>query len=244
MRLPSILNQSLRIYRKKKIREEIIMKLQKICKYEGTIKLITGLAIKGASNELNIGGADSEVVKNPLTGEPYIPGSSLKGKMRSQLERVYGMRNRYGKDEFSKPCGCGEKTCQVCSLFGAHMNPGAASAPTRIIVRDCELTEDSRAVIQNMPVERGGYLELKAENLIKRDKGTADAPRFMERVPAGLGFKLEILLQVFEGDRAEQLKGEIEKALELVEESYLGGSGSRGYGQVKFEGEWKEIGVR
>lgn len=220
------------------------MKLQKICKYEGTIKLITGLAIKGASNELNIGGADSEVVKNPLTGEPYIPGSSLKGKMRSQLERVYGMRNRYGKDEFSKPCGCGEKTCPVCTLFGAHMNTKAASAPTRIIVRDCEFTEDSRAVIQNMPVERGGYLELKAENLIQRDKGTAEAPRFMERVPAGLGFKIEILLQVFEGDREEQLKGEIEKALGLVEESYLGGSGSRGYGQVKFEGEWKEIGVR
>lgn len=220
------------------------MKLQKICKYEGTIKLVTGLAIKGASNELNIGGADSEVVKNPLTGEPYIPGSSLKGKLRSQLERVYGMRNAYKKDEFSQPCGCGEKTCMVCCLFGAHRNPKASSAPTRIIVRDCEFTEDSMAEIQKMPLERGGYLELKAENLIKRDKGTADAPRFIERIPAGLEFKLEILLQVFEGDKEEQFKGEIEKALRLVELSYLGGSGSRGYGQVKFEGEWKEIGVR
>ena len=220
------------------------MKLLKIFKYEGTVKLITGLAIKGASNELNIGGADSEVVKNPLTGEPYIPGSSLKGKMRSQLERIYGMKNSRGRDEFSKPCGCGEKTCPICTLFGAHMNPKAESAPTRIIVRDCELTETSKKTIQDMPIERGSYLELKAENMIKRDKGTADAPRFMERVPAGLEFKLEILLQIFEGDNENKLKSEIEKSLDMVELSYLGGSGSRGYGKVEFAGEWKEIGVR
>ncbi len=223
------------------------MKLQKICKYEGTIQLLTGLAIKGASNELNIGGADSEVMKNPLTGEPYIPGSSLKGKMRSQLERIYGMKKiekKELKDETSKPCGCGQKNCMICCLFGAHSNPNAASAPTRIIVRDSELTENSREKILEMPVERGGYLELKAENLIKRDKGTAESPRFIERVPAGMEFRLEILVQVFEGDEEDQLKNTVEKALDMVELSYLGGSGSRGYGQVKFEGEWKEIGVR
>lgn len=220
------------------------MKLEKICKYEGTIKLVTGLAIKGASNELNIGGADSEVVKNPLTGEPYIPGSSLKGKMRSQMEKIHGMKNAKGFEDKSKPCGCGDKNCVVCTLFGAHMNPNALSAPTRIIVRDCELTEESRKRIQDMPVERGGYLELKAENLIKRDKGTAEAPRFMERVPAGLEFRLEILVQIFDEDQEEKLKRTVEKALQMVESSYLGGSGSRGYGQVKFEGEWEEIGVK
>lgn len=224
------------------------MKLEKICKYEGTIKLVTGLAIKGASNELNIGGADSEVIKNPLTGEPYIPGSSLKGKMRSQLEKIYGMkkvdREKKVVEEISKPCGCGKRDCMVCTLFGAHQNPGASSAPTRIIVRDCELTDESRQRIQDMPVERGGYLELKAENLIKRDKGTAESPRFMERVPAGLEFRLEILVQIFDEDQEGKLKGAVEKALGLVESSYLGGSGSRGYGQVKFEGEWKEIGVK
>ena len=218
------------------------MKLEKICKYEGTIKLVTGLAIKGASNELNIGGADSEVVKNPLTGEPYIPGSSLKGKMRSQMEKIYGMKDKNGNKEESKPCGCGK--CLICTLFGAHMNPKAESAPTRIIVRDCELTDESRKRIQDMPVERGGYLELKAENLIKRDKGTAESPRFMERVPAGLEFRLEILVQIFDNDQEVKLKGAVEKALQMVESSYLGGSGSRGYGQVKFEGEWKEIGVK
>lgn len=220
------------------------MKLRKICKYEGTIHLLTGLAIKGASNELNIGGADSEVVKNPLTNEPYIPGSSLKGKMRSQLEHIYGMKDKRGNEERVKPCGCGSKECPVCLLFGAHMNPGASSAPTRLIVRDAVFTEESRQKVMNIPIERGGYLELKAENLIKRNFGTAEAPRFMERIPAGLDFNFELLLQIFDGDREEQMKEEVEKALRLVESSYLGGSGSRGYGQVKFSGDWKDIEVR
>lgn len=225
------------------MKEDTDMKLNKILKYEGTIELVTGLAIKGASNELNIGGADSEVVKNPITGEPYIPGSSLKGKMRSQLEHLYGMKDKNDRPQDSKPCGCGKRNCPVCMLFGAHLNTRAESAPTRIIVRDSDLTEESRQLVRNMPVERGGYLELKAENLIKRDSGTADAPRFMERVPAGLAFKLEILVQVFEGDREQWLKSNVEKALQLVENSYLGGSGSRGYGQVRFSGAWKEIEV-
>ena len=218
------------------------MKLQKILAYEGTIKLITGLAIRGASSELSIGGADSEVVKNPITGEPYIPGSSLKGKMRSQLEKVYGAKNKRGELELAKPCGCGK--CDICRIFGAHMNPEATSVPTRMIVRDAVLTESSKEKIDNMPVESGGYLELKAENLIKRNSGTADSPRFMERVPAGIEFKVEILLQIFEQDNEKQFKKLVEEGLKLVELSYLGGSGSRGYGQVKFAGEWKEVVVK
>lgn len=216
------------------------MRLRKIVKYKGTIKLMTGLAIKGASNELNIGGADSEVVKNPLTNEPYIPGSSLKGKMRSQLEKKLGKVS--GRDN-DQPCGCGAKDCPVCTLFGAHKNTKASSAPTRIIVRDCNLTEKSKTLIEEMPVESGNYLELKAENMIKRDKGTADAPRFMERVPAGLDFNLEILVQILDNDDEQKFKKQIETALRLVELSYLGGSGSRGYGQVKFEGQWEDIEV-
>ena len=220
------------------------MRLQKLYKYEGTIELITGLSIKGMNNELNIGGADSEVIKNPITGEPYIPGSSIKGKMRSQLERVMGMKDRDGKVENTKPCGCGFKTCPICTIFGAHMNPKAQSAPTRIIVRDSVLTEESKEAIRKMPAERGGYLEVKAENMIKRNSGTADAPRFMERVPAGLKFTVEIILQIFDEDDEVKMKAAVEKALRLLEDSYLGGSGSRGYGQVKIDGTWKEIGVK
>ena len=213
------------------------MKLRKICKYEGTITLVTGLAIRGASNEMGIGGADSEVIKNPITGEPYLPGSSLKGKMRWQLERALGRMSG------SEPCKCGERDCPICTIFGAHKNPKAYSAPTRIIVRDSVFTSESREKIRSLPLERGGYLELKAENMIRRNSGTAESPRFMERIPAGLTFTLEILLQIFDDDDENKMKKHVENALRLVENSYLGGSGSRGYGQVKFNGEWKDVEV-
>lgn len=75
------------------------MKLKKIISFDGTIDCLTGIAIRGMENDLGIGGADSEVTKNPLTGEPYLPGSSLKGKMRSQLERKYGARKAGRRDQ-------------------------------------------------------------------------------------------------------------------------------------------------
>lgn len=215
------------------------MKLKKIISFDGTIECLTGIAIKSAGNDLGIGGADSEVIKNPLTGEPYIPGSSLKGKMRSQLERKYGAKAapRNGDPALptdTDPCGCGEKSCPICTVFGAHFNTRAKSAPTRIIVRDCPMTEEFREKIQALPLERGSYLEVKAENIIDRKQGLAKSPRFMERVPAGASFELHIKLQIFEGDDEARLRALVEEGLRMVEDSCLGGSGSRGYGQVKF----------
>lgn len=209
-------------------------RIQKIIRFSGTIEVVTGLAIKGAGTDLSIGGADSEVIKNPLNNEPYIPGSSLKGKMRSQLEKKYGTFDKNGRDETTgAPCKCGRSSCRVCTVFGAHFNPGAASAPTRIIVRDAHMSEDYRARIQELPLERD-KLELKGENIINRNSGTAEHPRFMERVPAGATFNFEILLQILEGDDDKALRSFVEEGLRLVENSSLGGSGSRGYGQVKF----------
>ncbi len=216
------------------------MRLKKIISFQGTIQCVTGIAVRGAGGDLGIGGADSEVIKNPLTGEPYIPGSSLKGKMRSQLERKYGAR-RYDRRamEFinvtDQPCGCGEKDCPICTLFGAHMNPGAKSAPTRILVRDCEMTDAFRAQVEQLPPERGSYLEVKGENIIDRQTGAAKSPRFIERVPAGASFSLNILLQIMEGDDEEKLTALVREGLALVADSYLGSSGSRGYGQVRFD---------
>ena len=223
------------------------MRLMKTIKYTGEMEIVSGLAIRGAGNDLNIGGADSEVIKNPITKTPYIPGSSLKGKMRSLLELKYGRREKdikkegkiikEGKKDGDKPCGCGRKDCFICTIFGAHMNPGADSAPTRIIVRDCNLTKASLELIENLPLD-GGFLEEKSENIINRNDGTAGSPRTMERVPAGLKFEVEIILQIFEGDSEQDMKERVEEGLRLLENSYLGGSGSRGYGQVKFSGDW------
>lgn len=218
------------------------MKLKKLISFDGTIDCITGIAIKGAGNDLGIGGADSEVIKNPLTNEPYLPGSSLKGKMRSQLERKYGKMKivqTKGRDKYL-PCGCGSRDCLICTVFGAYLNTKAESAPTRIIVRDCPITEEFRQAIQNLPLERGNYLEIKGENIIDRKQGISESPRFMERVPAGASFELHIKLQIFEGDDEARLRDIVEDGLRMVEDSCLGSSGSRGYGQVKFTYEVTE----
>ncbi len=228
------------------------MKLAENIIISGEIECIGGLCIGGASAELEIGGIDKEVIKNPLTKEPYIPGSSLKGKMRSELEKRHGSKRinrKEAKEEESPqdPCGCGKKTCMTCVIFGAHKNVNAQSAPTRIIVRDAMLTEESRKKLEELQDNTGIGLEKKVENIISREAGTAGSPRTIERVPAGIKFHFEIVLKVFEGDEKEKMLSYIKEGLDAVEASYLGGGGSRGSGQVKFHYDdatqaiWKEI---
>ena len=216
--------------------------LEKICKYSAIIHLDTGLSIMGNNNDINIGGVDSEVIKNPITGEVYIPGSSIKGKIRSLLELKKGIQIKTDRkgNEYADPCGCGDR--DICRIFGAHLNMKAKSAPTRIIVRDASLTESSKEIIKNMPLDKGGYLEIKAENSINRAKGTANSPRFFERIPAGLEFNLEILLQIFDDDNEESLKSKLEEGLTLLQNNYLGGNGTRGYGKISIlNGTWTEV---
>lgn len=216
------------------------MKLEQIITFSGKIYCISGLYIGGSSSTLEIGGIGRAVIKNPVTKEPYIPGSSLKGKMRSELEKKYGSFKWEEKDKKSdkknvdnlipsghEPCGCGEKACPICSIFGAHKYPGAASAPTRIIVRD--------AVLAKNMTENELILERKIENIVSRDSDTANSPRTIERVPAGTSFDFEIVLRIFEGDNKDVLIDKVKEGLDLVQKSYLGGCGSRGSGHVKFD---------
>ncbi|MDW8288347.1 MAG: type III-A CRISPR-associated RAMP protein Csm3, partial [Flammeovirgaceae bacterium] len=79
------------------------------------------------------------------------------------------------------------------------------------------------------------FTEIKAENSINRIKGTAEAPRFFERVPAGAEFELEFIINIFQGDDENKLLQTFENAIKLLENDYLGGSGSRGYGQVRIK---------
>ena len=216
------------------------MKLEQIITISGKIHCMTGLCIGGSSNGPETGGNGQEVIKNPLTKEPYIPGSSLKGKMRSELEKKYGSR-RWNKEsgkfvaDEKEPCGCGRRNCMICVIFGAYKNIRALSAPTRIIVRDAMLSEESRAMLRALLSENGGCLERKVENIIRRDSEMADSPRTIERVPSGVSFDCEIILRAFEGDDPEKMAAFVKEGLKMVESSYLGGNGSRGSGKVRFE---------
>ena len=215
----------------------------------GKIKTETGLSIGGSTVGLDIGGMDNPVIKN-AEGKPYIPGSSLKGKMRSLLEKANGLatddkRIYVVPNEISIHM-CNEPECVVCNIFGRttrekpYPSPGGNGikieknnvTPTRLIVRDAVLSEGSVKKLRGMKTDLE-FTEVKWENVIDRITSAAN-PRQMERVPEGAEFEFGMIYNVFTAPDKSNLK-EVFKALELVEHDYLGGSGTRGYGKVKFE---------
>ncbi len=204
----------------------------------GELELVTGLHIGGGGEALEIGGMDNPVIRDAW-GYPYIPGSSLKGKMRSMLEW------RTGKGTNGDPCRCAGPECVVCRLFGVAASESHTLGPTRLVVRDAVLTDESRTRLERLREETGlPLVEVKHENSIDRLRGVAKNPRPVERVPAGTVFSLEFILRLFEGeegdgttcgrDEREELLAQLDEALRLVEADSLGGMGSRGYGKVRF----------
>ena len=196
----------------------------------GQIHLISGLHIGGASSTIEIGGMDNPVVRSALDELPYIPGSSLKGKMRSLLEW------KYDKSKDGQPCQCRSCSCYICRIFGT---PGAENnelGPTRIIVRDAHLSPESKNRLERMRQEKGLlYAEEKYENSIDRFNGVAKHPRPIERIPAGIDFDFEIVLRVFDVDDEHKMLQTVREAMRLLELDALGGMGSRGYGKVAFQ---------
>lgn len=200
-------------------------KLIKKIVYTGTIETLTGLHIGGTNAQLNIGGPDKFVVRNPINQKPYIPGSSLKGKLRSLVEIANG------ETDGGKPSS--EPNSKAGALFGTSSDK-KDSHPSRIIVRDAELDETS-ADFTNTDLL---YTESKTEVNIDRITSKAN-PRTFERIPAGAKFNLTIILNIFEGENEDGLKKTFTQAINLLHDDYLGGQGSRGYGQVKIE--WSSI---
>ncbi|MEA4985765.1 CRISPR type III-associated RAMP protein Csm3 [bioreactor metagenome] len=198
------------------------IKLEKKVIYTGTITLKTGLHIGGTNASLNIGGPDKFVVRNPITNIPYIPGSSLKGKLRALVEISNGETNG-GKPSNNPESKAGK-------LFGTA-GDGDDKHPSRLIVRDAELDVSNKEMFSNTDLP---YTESKTEVAIDRVTAKAN-PRTFERVPAGAKFKLEMVLNVFKDEKEAELKATLKQAIKLLEDDYLGGHGSRGYGQVKID---------
>lgn len=223
------------------------MKLVAIKQYEGRIRVETGLHIGAGDTEMHIGGTDNPVVKHPFTFEPYIPGSSLKGKVRSLLELRSGlMTNTKGKPlsikALKKSDGeakdYGEAIIKLFGTSGAEEEELHNYGPSRLSFSDCMLTTNCRDKARKGEIV---LTEIKSENSINRITGTAENPRFTERVPAGVEFTFHITMKIFEGDDADKLESKLLEGLKLVEYDALGGSGSRGYGRVKFIFDDSEI---
>lgn len=200
----------------------------------GKIEALTGLSIGGSKTDTVIGGIDNGVIK---TSEniPYIPGSSIKGKMRSLTEKYRGLNleNEYGM------CDCGKADCPICTIFGTGANKKEdETGPTRLLVRDAFLSKKTRSMME----KREGifsdlelaYTEGKWENVIDRNTSKAQHPRQTERVPAGAEFDFNLVFNLFSMEDIERFTLII-TAMKLLEDDYLGGNGSRGYGRIKFK---------
>lgn len=209
---------------------------------KGIIEIISGLHVGGNAPIIEIGGQDNPVIKHPITKEPYIPGSSIKGKMRSLLEWKLGKLNTdFSSDDFGNVHKwCNDIECPICLIFGTSAED-AGIGPTRLIVRDAVIENEFKAKLkrENINWTPLDLLEDKWENNINRITAAAN-PRNFERVVSGTLFSFSMSYKVFEnlndkdGNTDENLFKHILEGLRLLEKDALGGAGSRGCGQVRF----------
>jgi CRISPR-associated protein Csm3 len=215
---------------------EFNCKLVEIIEINGVIKLETGLHIGAGDTEMHIGGTDSTVVRHPHTLQPYIPGSSLKGKIRSLLEAWSGALDSEkplsSENQFVKNNDI--DACNLIRLFGSAGDKEHSFGPTRISFSDCFITKDCIAFLTDSGKP---YTEVKTENTIDRIHGKSKSGlRQQERVVAGIDFDFKINLKIFDNDKPDDFKVLIAKGLKLLQMDALGGSGSRGYGRISIHG--------
>ncbi len=214
------------------------MQLIKKIIIKAVLKLETGLHIGDSKDNVEIGGVDSPVVRRKDTNEPYIPGSSLKGKLRGLLEIAMGENADNSFDNYSS-----EKGKLLERLFGSK------KFPARILVRDASMTTESVEKLKDSDFTDMPYTEVKFENVINRLKGTAEHPRQIERVPAGTEFDIEFVINITDNgeikengkviseaykmsEKEQDFINLLKSGLKLLQDDYIGGSGSRGYGKV------------
>lgn len=203
-------------------------------KLSGKIVVKTGLHIGAGNDKVEIGGMDNPIIRNPLTHEPYIPGSSIKGKMRSLMEWKFDKLKNTG----GKVCSCGLPDCQVCRVFGSANTKSEESkdrGPTRLIVRDAVLIKEWKEKFRN----GNSIVEEKNENSLNRITAEAN-PRPIERIVPGVEFDFEISYRVIDtgdgGKTDEKYFNEVVlESLKVLQNDYLGGGGSRGNGQIEFK---------
>ncbi len=211
----------------------------------GKIITETGLHIGGSNSALDIGGVDLNVIKTP-NGVPYIPGSSIKGKLRSLLARTAGSVAISAKDldDADKTLKTDQDVPWLIGIFGSSGDDNNKGTVTRLLVRDAYMDTDTFNKTFDKADLDFDYTNVKWENTIDRKKGTALHPRQLERVPAGSIFNLRMVYDVYEEkdkngvvitNTQDTHIRKIHIAMHLLESDYIGGSGSRGYGKIKFD---------
>jgi CRISPR-associated protein Csm3 len=196
--------------------------------YKINVKVRTGLHIGVGSDKLQIGGVDNSFIKDPVSLRPYIPGSSMKGKLRSLLETEANEFNGEMDDTLNKYFGS-------TSEYLRHKNKDANDSPTRLIFRDIFLKDEFKGDYKDKYDNGQLQTEIKTEIKIDRKKGTAEggALRTTERIPPDTEFIGELLVRYDNDKELEHIENTIKHSIALLNNDYLGGSGSRGYGAVE-----------
>lgn len=201
-------------------------------KINGIVKVVTGLHIGGSTQFSPIGAVDSPVIRDTLTNEPILPGSSLKGKMRTLLSRM-----KSGGKIIKNP---NDDPQEILELFGSSKDVGNKGSiiKGRLQFMDMRINKKNKErLIEEQFLD--SLTEIKFENTIDRLTGTA-MPRQIERVVPGVEFDFEIMYDaIFETNEVNEI---IEKDFELIGQGlkllqldYLGGNGSRGHGRIEFD---------
>lgn len=205
----------------------------------GEIECLTGLHIGNGDTDIGIGGTDNAVIigwkecNKKWTRVPVIPGSSLKGKMRALIELT---QKKPSGGPYLDPDGnihqCTEVDCPLCTTFGSGADDTTKRGPTRLIVRDAKPT-DKTIIMWEAHEDIVHGTEIKGENWLNRITSHA-TPRFIERVVTGSVFDFEMILSFYrEGD--DECVRLLLTGMHLIQENYLGGSGTRGYGKIRFK---------
>jgi len=223
--------------------------------------LVTGMAIGGPELDFEIGGLDKKVVRHTLDQKPYIPGSTLKGKLRGLAERMV-ISSQVEHDQhqsfsaiyasFYEKGPSGQhahgdneeeaKECPICRLFGTSGTK--TSSPSHLLVYDASLTTESESDLNAMESVLN-YTEWKSENTINRKTGVAN-PRQMERVPKDAVFEVQLVYRMGEEISLEFMEQDLKllaEAMRFLEWDGIGGSVSRGYGRVKFKRDQLKVEV-
>lgn len=196
---------------------------------DATLTVVTGLHIGASSDFSPIGAVDSPVIRDPFTKRPVIPGSSVKGKMRTLLAKV---RDKAERGNYILPAH-DKDVIVVRRLFGtASSRVDVDAMPARLQFADSFVTENSIKKFSSLDTDT--YLgEVKAENTINRITGSA-MPRSIERVPTGMEFNFRLVYNLEKEDEYQEDMQALVECFRLLQMDYLGGHGSRGYGRVCF----------
>lgn len=188
------------------------------------VEILTGLHIGAGNDSVQIGGVDSSVIKDPITSLPYIPGSSLKGKVRCLLETEgnYSPLDDTINDYFGPTSDY---------LREKKDDKNYLQKPTRLIFRDLFLCDEDKKRFLSGDI----ITEFKTEIVIDRKKGIAKdgGLRTIERVPPSVNFIGEILIRYENDNELNEISKVLNEGIDLLNNDYLGGSGSRGYGAIK-----------